>query len=269
MKQLKQLLYVVLVTITLTTHAMLWQLFGGGPKNQTPTPVGQVQTTSIPPIQPSPGSPVNINVHVAPTQITNTTSSAASTAQAENQNTIDMQTKLQAYLKSCGEYTQRVHAGLISYKYYMAAALALGSYLYLSYVCIQGNRYLLDTTRWSSFKQELSLQELCGLDNQTLTNDLLHALHGRYIVVKDPLNTLEPMATFLYEIEVERKKLQYYQRLYSWIKLAHLTAIVPAKAVLYDTIAARLDRLAFIKHVFVTWACHTKLKKQVLQEPGA
>jgi hypothetical protein len=266
---MKRLLCMVLATTTLTTHAMLLKLFGGGPKTQTPTPAGHIQTTTIPPIQPSPGSPVNINVHVTPTQITNTTSSAASTAQAENQNTIDMQTKLKAHITSCMEYTQQVGKGLIGYKYYMAAALAVGSYLYLSYVCMLGNRYLIDTARWSSFKQELSLQELCALDSQTLTNDLLHALHGRYIVAKDPLNTLEPMATFLYEIEVERKKLQYYHNLYSWIKLAHITAIVPAKAVLYDTIQSRLDRLAFIKHVFVTWACHTKLKKQASQSPEA
>jgi len=37
--------------------------------------------------------------------------------------------------------------------------------------------------------------------------------------------------------------------------------------VLYETITARLDRLAFIKHVFITWACHTKLKKQVSEIP--
>lgn len=263
MKQLKQLICLLLITTPFSAYAM-WPWASPSntpPASPTKNPVGLPVAATQQSVQSPSGAPITINVNVAPTQTTTTSSSAASTAQTENNTSVDTQTKLNSYLKSCVEHKDQIQAHCIQYKYYLVAGICVGLYLYLCYECIRGNMFLSGSTLWSSFKQELSFDELCNLDNALLTEDLLRSLHARYITTKDPLNTLEPMTTFLHAIEAERTQLHHFNQLYSWAKLFRVTSLLPAKAVLYDTIPARLQRLAFIKHVFVTWTCQVKLKR--------
>ena len=257
---MKPLLFLVLITASFSANPMNWfKTPPPSPTKKSPElPLASTQRSSV---QPPLGAPITINVNVAPTQTTTTSSSAASDAKAQTNTAVDTQTQLSAYLKSCAEYKEHIQEGYMHYKYYLIAGTCMTLYLYLCYDCLQGNMFLQTGSLWSSFKQELSFEDLCNLDSPTLTEELLRTLHSRYIIQKDPLSTLEPMATFLHEIEAERKKLHHYQTLYSWAKLLRVTAILPAKSVVYDTIPARLQRLAFIRHIFVSWTCTVKLKK--------
>jgi hypothetical protein len=261
---MKHLLFFMLITTPFSAHGMWpWSTPPTNPakKPQELQPIPTAQHA----ISPSAGAPITINVNVAPTQTTTTSSSAASDAKTTTNTTVDTQTQLHSYLKSCVEYTQHMQTHCIQYKYYLIAALCVTLYAYLCYEYVQGNMFLSGNKLWSCFKQDLSLEDLCNFDSNALTDELLRSLHIRYITEKDPLNALEPMAMFLHEIEAERKKLHYYNQLYSWAKLLRATTLLPAKATLYDTIPSRLERLAFIKHVFVTWTCQVKLKRQMAE----
>ena len=256
---MKQLFYLILLTTPFSARAMWpWKT---PPATPPSSPVKKVpearqerQTAFMQQLMPqSPGAPITINLNVAPTQTTTTSSNAVSDAQTATNTAVDTQTQLNSYLKSCVEYTQRLQADCVNYRYYLIAALCLTLYAYVCYECVQGNMFLNSNTLWSCFKQELSFEDLCNLDSIALTDDLLRSLHIRYITEKDPLNTLEPMAMFLHELEAERKKLHSYQQLYSWAKLLRIATLLPAKAQLYESIPAKIERLAFIKHIFVAW----------------
>lgn len=261
---MKHLLFFMFIIIPCSAYGMWpWKTPPTSPtkKPQELQPMPTAQQT----LPPSPGAPITINVNVAPTQTTTTSSNAASDAKTTTNTVVDTQTQLHSYLKSSVEYIQHMQTHCIQYKYYLIAALCVTLYAYLCYECIKGNIFLNNNKLWSCFKQELSLQDLCNLDSHTLTDELLRSLHIRYITEKDPLDTLEPMAMFMYEIEAERKKLHYYNQLYSWAKLLRATTLLPAKPPLYDTIPSRLERLAFIKQVFITWTCQIKLKRQMTE----
>ncbi len=215
----------------------------------------------------NPGTPITINVNVTPTQNTTTSNSTVNTTQTETKTAVETETKVQSYLKSCTHYTTQLLSQGIAYKYYLAAALGLSFYVYLCYQCTQGNIFLAQDTLWSCFKQELPFEALRTFNKADLTEELLYTLHTRYLTAKDPLNALQPMTLFLQDLETEAKRLHSYQRLYSWIKLLHISSLFPAKATLYDTIDTKLQRLAFIKHLFVSWACQVKLKRH-LSDPS-
>ena len=213
--------------------------------------------------QASPG-PISGNVTVCPTISSENDNNTA--AKLKNSNSTETDTTSSSMLTSLKKtyktYEQQVTAGLLAHTYLLAAVGGSTGYLYVCYWCVQANRYLESPLRWSLFKAECSLQSLRSIPYDQFISDLLFEIHTRYICTDDPLNDTEPIATFLTSIDTEHHLLSSYYTRYSLLKPLFLHKLVPIKTVLFEAIPARIDRLTFIRHSFITWASHMKVKRQ-------
>ena len=143
-----------------------------------------------------------------------------------------------------------------------------GSYACLCLKIIQVNRYLGDPALWSSWKQEYSLPALLAIPQKEIAYALLHDIQKRYLNSTNPADFISPLIHFVYAIDQEMTTIQSYSYLYTWLKRLRLTYILPINTKRFEHIQGRLNRLIFIKNLFLTWAADYNIEhnKQVAEE---
>lgn len=129
-----------------------------------------------------------------------------------------------------------------SYKWHIAVALAVGSYGLLCYYAIKGNSYLKKADLWSSWRKELTIDDLLAISQQKFAQDLMQEIQQRY--EKDVTTSL---ILFIRAIEQEEKDLAWYQSFYAWISYIHIQRLLFIDTKLYGQIAHRLQRLAYYR----------------------
>ncbi|HRN78431.1 MAG TPA: hypothetical protein PLU71_04275 [Candidatus Dependentiae bacterium] len=202
---------------------------------------------------------ININLYLSQQQAVNTRTDMHPTFNTAISSNAYAQADASNILKGIPSSSS---AYMITHKWQIILTGVLTCYTYVCYQVITGNLYLQRTDIWSAWKAPLSLQELCALPDKDLTQALIFAIQNKYINLTDPMDTGAPLAQFMHEIESERIQLEYYQYLHNWIKRTHTTWLFPLNTSKYSTIEQRLDRLAFIKHLFVTWLTEQKIDHQ-------
>jgi len=139
-------------------------------------------------------------------------------------------------------------------------AVTIGAtYGYICYRVIQGNIYLAQPNLWSSWKAALSLQHLCALPQEELTQALIFDLQNKYINPANPLDPHSSFTHFMYDIERERAYLEQLQTLHRKLKNTYMLHFFPLNTKRYASIPKRLDRIAFIQHLFSTWIAEHKV----------
>lgn len=205
-----------------------------------------------------PAVTVNLNSNISSSNDT----SVANTAR--NNSTVATTTSAASLLKSVKKsyrkYYPEVRNGIIHNIPYMVTIICIATTGYIYRQFLLGNQYLQDQTRWSLFKQEIPLRALQETPTSTLIDDLLLTIHRKYISHNNPLNSIEPMAKFLQEIDQETEQLTYYQTIYNRAKMMYAHHIIPAKSELYMTIPARLRRLEALKDIFIGWVSQVNTK---------
>lgn len=154
------------------------------------------------------------------------------------------------------------HAGsfLWNNKWYILGSSLLGSYLYVCYTIASGNSYLAQKDLWSSWHQELPLEELLAIPQSQFSKELLQEIQRRYTDPAAVTDLLRPLNTFLIALDKEEEQLRWYEYVYSWIQYAHLNKIIFLSTALFSKLTERLQRLAYIKNVFHSWAAQYQLE---------
>ncbi len=149
---------------------------------------------------------------------------------------------------------------LYHYKWHILALITAGAYAGLVYIITSGNRYLADAQLWSSWHQELPLDQLLAIPQQQLSQDLLREIQRRYTDPESITNFMKPLGKFMMAIEQEEELLKWYQNAYSWISYARLPQLVPLNKQRFGKINERLQRLAYYKNIFQSWAAEYQLE---------
>ena len=129
-----------------------------------------------------------------------------------------------------------------SYKWHIAVALAVGSYGLLSYYAMKGNYYLKRMDLWSSWRKELSLDEILAIPQKQFAQDLLREIQRKYNT-----NFATSLMLFIKAIDQEEKNIKWYRSLYDWILFLHMQKITPIDKMIYENCAQQLQRLAYYK----------------------
>ena len=132
-----------------------------------------------------------------------------------------------------------------SYKWHIAAALAVGSYGLLSYYAMKGNYYLKRIDLWSSWRKELSLDEILAIPQKQFAQDLFREVQRRY-----NSNFATSLILFIKAIDQEEKQIKWYKSLYDWISFLHVKKLMPIDAAIYENCAQQLQRIAYYKGCF-------------------
>ena len=150
-------------------------------------------------------------------------------------------------------YQEPVQTFLSDNKLYLGAGALLSLYSYYCYQVICGNFYLKRTDLWSSWKHELSFDQLCLIPQQTLARELILNIQHHGLDMQKPTDFMVPLVLFLQVIEEERSKLIYYQTLYNRITMVKCSVLFPFNKKQYNNIEERLRRLSFLKNIFISW----------------
>jgi hypothetical protein len=137
---------------------------------------------------------------------------------------------------------QSLQSSLKAYKWHIATALAVGSYGLLCYYLIKGNSYLKRSDLWSSWRKELSLDELLALPHQQFTQDVCKEMQNRYS--KDFTSSV---ILFMKAIEQEERDIRWYRSLYEWATFFYMRKLTPCDTAAYESCTQRLQRLAYYK----------------------
>jgi hypothetical protein len=124
---------------------------------------------------------------------------------------------------------------------------------------VQANHELARASAWASWKAELPLEALKSQDQETLTKELLFEIQKRHTNANQPADALMPFITFLGAIDEEIAAINHYRSLHFWLESCHATWLFPVNKNRFASASSRLERLWFIKNMFLQWAAEYKL----------
>jgi uncharacterized protein YlbG (UPF0298 family) len=179
-------------------------------------------------------------------------------ADARSESVATAQAKAQAQVEvdisqSPWNYDQSLEQFLSEHKIFIGLSVCAALYTYYCYQVIGGNFYLQRTDLWSSWKHELSFDQLCQIPQQILAHELLLLIQQQGLNTEKPTDFVVPLVVFLQAIEHERVMLVYYQDLYTRMHTFKCAWLFPFNTKRYDQIEERLRRLSFVKNVFISW----------------
>lgn len=140
------------------------------------------------------------------------------------------------------------------YKWRIIGGSIVGSYVFLCYWIAKGNGYLGQSQLWSSWRQEMPLNQLLAIPQQQCAQDLIQEIRFRYMSMSNEENGRQPFFAFVQDINQEEEQLKWYQTMYERLSWLYITRIVPFSSARFLTIPERLSRLAYYKNLFKSWA---------------
>src|SRR4030095_15203362 len=139
------------------------------------------------------------------------------------------------------------------YRYRIISSTAIGSYSATSALLLTDYHYFSNSTAWSRWKQECTFEDLCAISQKDLARELLLTIGQRYYNEQNPTDLAHPLIEFLNDINTEIKKIKRYISIANIVKRLHLIKIFPTNEPKIGYAHKRLERVLFIKHIFLSW----------------
>lgn len=146
-------------------------------------------------------------------------------------------------------------------KWYLLMAGALSAYAYICYIVASGNRYLARKELWSSWRQDLTMEELLAIPQPQFAKELLQEIQRRYTDPAAITDIVRPLSAFMKMIEQEEQQLLGYQSAISWLEYSKIIKIIPVGIAAFSKIPERIQRLTYFKNAFQTWAAQYQLQQ--------
>jgi len=147
-----------------------------------------------------------------------------------------------------------------TYKWHLIGTTLLASYASLCYVILRGNSYLGKNDLWSSWHQELPLDQLLAIPQQQFAQELVHEIQRRYNEPASLTDLIQPLTKFMKAIEDEEEQIRWYHAAYSWISYLYLDHLIPFAKQRFNSAAQRLQRISYFKNVFQTWVAQYQME---------
>lgn len=151
------------------------------------------------------------------------------------------------------------HSFLCDYGLYILALSLAGTYGYLSYIIYRGNSYLSNSELWSSWRQDLSFDQLLAIPQHQLSEDLIREIQRRYTNPSSVTDLLHPLTQFITIAADEEEMLLWYQKWYGWLSTLHIIRCLPFAKNRFAKITERMQRLTYFKNLFQTWIADYQL----------
>lgn len=207
-----------------------------------------------------------VTVHITNHADNNSTSVASSYAhQSVSQQfsfVLTVSEQLHGYKNALSNY-------LHIHKYYALAGTLGACYtmlwveLYLYKRCIENNLY------WAQWRASMTNTQLLEESSNALTHELLYAIQEHYVHYDEPVNPLLALACYMNDTTQEKKILDEYERLTSFLQRMRLARLFPLVIMDKDSVTAYSERLALISYVFKTWTVNQRfdslqLKREII-----
>lgn len=220
----------------------------------------------------TPKGPLHLNLYVNNAyEARSNNSTSVSNLQANTHRTTETPlSKVLADLDLKNKFSTINKSFFNDYKWHLLVGSTAITYAMLCYIIISGNSYLGQSDLWSSWRQELTLDQLLSIPQEQFAEELLQEIHRRY-TNSDTINDLmTPLSLFLLALEKEEEQIKSYQYYYSWLVYLKITKIVPFSKTKFSKINERLQRITYLKNAFHTWIAKFHYKQprsEISNEP--
>lgn len=152
---------------------------------------------------------------------------------------------------------------IIDNKWKTSFCTFVGVYTYYNCYLLYLKKELSDARWWSAWNKSMSLEELFACQQNHLGTLMVREAQRRYTSLENPGDFISPLATCMQTIEEEKRKLEYYKAVCSWIKTLHVARIMWHDEDFAEWCTERLQRLAYLKSVFINWLTDYKFMQTV------
>ena len=142
---------------------------------------------------------------------------------------------------------------LWEYRYKIAGGTAIGSYSAVNILLITDYYHLDNNMIWAHWKHQSSFEDLCAIPQKDLAKELLLAIGEHHYNKNNPTDLAYPLVTFIKHIDWEIDILKRYIKTVKAIKRLSLMTFFVTNDKKLDRVTKALDRVLFIKHIFLSW----------------
>lgn len=143
---------------------------------------------------------------------------------------------------------------LWAHKFKLIFLTLLSTYGAIAGTIVRMNYVINKPDLWACWKQHLSYEELCGISNKQLEDDLLFTIQQHYLNAKNPTDSITPFVRFVAALEYEVALLNRYIWIGQWLNRLHIMRLFPIDDARIKQAEQKLHRLHFVKHIFLSWA---------------
>lgn len=217
--------------------------------------------------------PQAINITVSP----NFTNNPQIKTKLSNENSSSQSASLSSNVKSIWKsiinfkipdaWKQNASSFLLTYKYHLIGGAFLCTYAGILYKTHNCKNYLHDENSWANWRSDIPVEELLTTDPDNLREELLLAMHTKYIHPEEPLGTVHSLVQFMKDVETEIQTLKKYRTYITWIKRLKINYVLPFGIPDIQECTTKIERLSFLQVLFRSWAAQQNLRKYGMEAP--
>lgn len=145
------------------------------------------------------------------------------------------------------------------HKYRLLLFSAFGTYAAVWVRLFYYIHYIFQSTGWGTWKENLSIDVLYAIPKQELGKELLFAVQQKYQKAETLNDFFLPLISFLRDADDELLMLNNFVAFYDLLHKAHVDTIFPLQEIILTKARQRLQRLLYLKEVFLYWVTDYKI----------
>jgi len=145
-------------------------------------------------------------------------------------------------------------------RYTLTGTTLASCYSFTCYKLITDYYYITCANRWCQWKGEYTFEQLCAIPQKQLAQELIFAI-GKYINMTNPTDFTYTLVSFINVLEAEIEKISHFIKLSNHIKTMGLIKIFPTNDTKIKHAEKLLQRVHFVKHIFLSWLTEFNLHK--------
>jgi len=137
-------------------------------------------------------------------------------------------------------------------RYKIVGGTIVGSYSATSLLLIADYNRAKDMY-WVHWKKHATFEDLCAIPQKELARELMLAVGQHNVNSNNPTDLAHPLINFIKEIDYEINTFKRYIKTVQTIQYLHLIPIFPTNEKKLNRATRMLERVLFIKHIFLSW----------------
>ena len=133
-------------------------------------------------------------------------------------------------------------------------------YLLTNYKLFSLSRSLGNTSCWSFWRSDKSLEQLFEVSQKELAKDLVLDIQKRYTNPANPIDFVRPLVYFTQDLEKEKGRLTIYCEICKIVKKLYIEKIFCINTNLLNSCDDRLKKVAFLNGLFLSCAPDCKFE---------
>lgn len=138
-----------------------------------------------------------------------------------------------------------------NYKPIIITSAILASYGTCFYAIYYCKSYLEDQNLWSNWQSEASIEKLMLTPQNQLASEVYFEIQSKY---ENKNNFILSLSQFMKDIEKEKNTLILYDKVYNFLNKYYVFKFFPINTGCFENISEKIERLAYIKNIFLSSA---------------